>query len=491
MDSHQEPHLAHSLIFLCKSSIITPVYYGGLSLMKKALSGLVNLAEKRPWRWHILLFGSAFLLRLLVILWHNDMRLVTEMHGYVDSARDMLAGGDFSGMPGLKSFLPPGLSFFYMGLMWIFGPANLLVLRIAQAVLGAATANLTYSAGASWQDRKLGVLAGIIFALLPMNVFQPDFLLTEALFTFLSTLGFLIICADPSKVWRWCLTGLIWGVATLVRPILLYFPLFLLVSSIIIFRKQLPWKGILLALVLAAATISPWTLRNYHEHCTFMPVESKSGLDFFIFNHGTFHDLLVNYSDEDEEREIYFSVDTEAARSSAFLRAGVSWIINNPHLFAFKTIRNAANFYGLERDVHQHLRWDYYGPQPGWLTWGLLPIVVIPSAALLVFLVPGMVLTQKSRTKELPVLLLFVYASLIAMVAFGYSRHRYPLTPFIILYAARAWLAGRQALPGSLTGWRRTAVWVWWGFLAAGWILEVAIDFGAAFDFLTTGKPLT
>ncbi len=250
-------------------------------------------------------------------------------------------------MPGYHSFLPPGLAFFYMGGMWLFGTENLDMLRVLQAILGALTVNMTYSLARQWLDEKGAIASGLLFLLLPVNIFMPDFLLTETLFTFICTLGFLVICTQPQRIWRWALAGLLWGMAALVRPVLLYFPIFLLLTSLIVWRKMLPWKGIVLSLILTAALVSPWTIRNYNIHGVFMPVESKSGLDFYIFTiMERSGDLITNYSDEEEERQVYYSSDTEAGRNSAFMRAALNWIVEHPHLYGFAMVRHLPTLWG-------------------------------------------------------------------------------------------------------------------------------------------------
>jgi 4-amino-4-deoxy-L-arabinose transferase-like glycosyltransferase len=437
-----------------------------------------------------MLFATALALRLLVVWWHRDVHLIAEMNGYISAAQDLLAGREFTGMPGYRSFLPPGLAFFYMGGMWLFGAENLDMLRVLQAILGALTANLTYSLARQWLDEKGAVASGLLFLLLPVNIFMPDFLLTETLFTFICTLSFLIICTQPQKIWRWSLAGLLWGMAALVRPVLLYFPIFLLLTSVVVWRKMLPWKGIVLSLIITAAVVAPWTIRNYNIHGVFMPVESKSGLDFYLYNHGTVRDLITNYSDEEEERQVYATSNTEAGRNSAFVRAALNWIVEHPHLYGIAMVRHLANFVGLERDVTQHMRYNYFGPQRTWFILLISPIVVIPSAILLLLVVPGMLLPARNRTSEYPALMFILYMTLIAVAAYGFSRQRYPLTPFLLIFSVRALFSLRQSMPWRLHGWARVAVWSWWIFLFAAWALELFIDFAPMLNFFTTGKPI-
>jgi len=447
-------------------------------------------SRNHPLAWHGFLFAAALILRLLVVWWHQDVRLISEMNGYINAARDLLAGREFTGMTGYRSFLPPGLAFFYMGGMWLFGTENLAMLRMLQAILGALTVNMTYSLARQWLDEKGAVTSGFLFLLLPVNIFMPDFLLTETLFTFLCTLGFLIICTEPKKIWRWTLAGLLWGMAALVRPVLLYFPIFLLLTSLVIWRKMLPWKGIVLSLVLTAAVVSPWTIRNYNIHGVFMPVESKSGLDFYLYNHGTLNDMITNYSDEEEERQVYATADTEAGRNSAFVRTALKWIVQHPHLYAFAMVRHLANFMGLERDVPQHMRYNYFGLQPTWFIVLISPIVVIPSAIMLLLAVPGMLLPARNQQSEYPALIFILYMTLIAVVAYGFSRQRYPLTPFLLIFSVRALFALPKSLPWHFRGWSRVAVWSWWILLFAAWALEIVIDFAPMLNFFTTGKPI-
>ncbi|MFQ5805201.1 MAG: hypothetical protein ACE5I3_01985, partial [Phycisphaerae bacterium] len=77
---------------------------------------------------------------------------------------------------------------------WLYD-AGILTARLAQALLGAATASIAYTLAHKAFDRRAGLIAGVLVCLDPYAVFFANLLLTEVLFSFLAV-G-LTACAWP------------------------------------------------------------------------------------------------------------------------------------------------------------------------------------------------------------------------------------------------------------------------------------------------------
>jgi len=139
--------------------------------------------------------------------------------------------------------------------------------------------------------RKLSLHPGVVLgaytltALLPNYIAYNNVVGTEILLTFL----FLIILCLQLYVFdnrfRYPLLGIFIGLATLTKPFFLVYPVLLAVYNWLK-NKDLRQTGLLLltTTLFMLAIISPWTLRNYRDYGSLIPVSYNSGYVLFINN---------------------------------------------------------------------------------------------------------------------------------------------------------------------------------------------------------------
>lgn len=139
--------------------------------------------------------------------------------------------------------------------------------------------------------RKVGVtknaafLAALSIALWPYLLFYSKLALTEILFIFF-LMGFiyalLALCENPSRKNAFAAGGIL-ALAVLVRPIILLLPIWLMGCAVFILlalrRKNIiaGWKNWLVSFAVFLAILSPWTIRNFIQFDTFIPVTSGLG----------------------------------------------------------------------------------------------------------------------------------------------------------------------------------------------------------------------
>ena len=135
-------------------------------------------------------------------------------------------------------------------------------------------------------DDETAIVAGSILAVWPSQVAYVTILASELPFIFFVLLGF---CAwyDPrlSKLVRAVTSGLAFAAASYVRPIALLLPVVLWLTSMRDFRKlreQLP--VVLLALVIIAACVAPWSIRNTRLYDHFMLLSTNGGVNLWMGN---------------------------------------------------------------------------------------------------------------------------------------------------------------------------------------------------------------
>ncbi|MBN2004648.1 MAG: glycosyltransferase family 39 protein [Anaerolineae bacterium] len=217
-------------------------------------------------------FAIALILRLVVALALPENFLPDAMSDrlqYHQIANNLLDNGVFGLEPGIPDqYVPPGYPAFLAVIYFFFGrtvagPG----VRIAQSVLGAlATVLIFYLARRIYPtDRRVAFLAALAVALHPILILYCSFQLTETLYT-LSTIAFLLLLSrslDDLNLWWGLASGMMLGLAILVREVLVIFPL--LIAALLLARSEVWRQRLAYFAVLILGTgmiISPWIARN-------------------------------------------------------------------------------------------------------------------------------------------------------------------------------------------------------------------------------------
>lgn len=160
----------------------------------------------------------------------------------------------------------------------LFEPVTaIIVIRVLQALISTLTCYFVYRlAWAISRDIRAGLIAAAVLAVSPAFIIESGQVLTETLFIFLLAAGLWLYVASierhppdtalkPRLYGLLILVGLIFGIATLTRAVLLAFPLGLVIHLLMVYG----WRRGLqlgLALMLAfAVTLSPWTIYNRNK----------------------------------------------------------------------------------------------------------------------------------------------------------------------------------------------------------------------------------
>ena len=212
---------------------------------------------------------------------------------------------------------PPLYPLFMLAIFKVVG-VSFIALQVIQLLMGGLTAVLAALIGKEVGNEKIGLIAGLVYAVSIRPVQMPVMLLSETLFTFLlilavwlfikaikkpqpqispiAQIGLRKICGYLCKLMvslpnhPWFLltySGLLFGLAALTRSIALVLP-FLLAGYLII-RKEGRAKFLRSAIfvVIFAVTLLPWVIRNYRITGRFMPGSASYGNTFFWHNTDT------------------------------------------------------------------------------------------------------------------------------------------------------------------------------------------------------------
>jgi 4-amino-4-deoxy-L-arabinose transferase-like glycosyltransferase len=407
-------------------------------------------------RWPLVL-AAIFLLALVpraLVAWQlDDPPALTNDAGWYDFFGQQIADGHGYSLPdgAVTSRWPPGYPVF-LGGIYKATSGSRGAARLAQAVLGAATAVLAAALARRLLSQEVGVVTGTIVALLPSHVLYSSALMSEVLFTFLLLAAFMLGTQNRSR-WSAACAGVTFGAATLVRAqgLVLVLALFASWWALGYWRAPNRRASALLAAVLLGAlafTLMPWTVRNAMRMDTAAPVATNLGLNLWIGNNpdatGTVMDAPVAAFDAEvsalpnPQREVRFDA---LARNAAlrYIAHHPAETIGRAPVKIFETYRNDRSFASWYEPPGTRYLSDRARQRIGRASdAGYLLLLVAAAAGL------SMLLRARSPAAALPMGGLLLW-TLVSVVFFGDSRYHLPLVPLLAIPAAYALVRGYDA----------------------------------------------
>jgi hypothetical protein len=308
---------------------------------------------------------------------------------------------------------------------------------LVQCVLSAATLLLFAELARSLFDsRRAGVAAALMGAVFLPYASMASQLLSETLFIFLIAAALLAFEAARRRglPWRWLLAGgLLWGLATLTRPVGLYALPLLLLWALLGARRSSgagwhsfdmrPALALLLGVVLVVA---PWTARNYAVHGHLILVDTNGGTSFWLGN------LL-----EPDERELQFvwnrTIPNLAEREDAAVARALANIQREPLTFLARTRNKAVALWQFDTRL-------FIANAPIGITLDerSLAFALASDAQYVVLLLLALlgVVAMRGSERNLPLLGWPLYGTLLSAISLGHPRLRLPLLIAMFAYAA-------------------------------------------------------
>jgi 4-amino-4-deoxy-L-arabinose transferase-like glycosyltransferase len=232
-------------------------------------------------RWGVLLVVGLALLVRLAAAWEvnatspdSPVRLRADEPGYDNLARELLAGEGLS-WPGRVPLYPAWLA----GLHYVTGYSYARGIYI-QCFVGALAVWLTFVLGRELFGRTAGLLAAFGAAVNIVLVHQSVRFLSEVLFTPLVlavAIAFVRALHSPT-MGRFAWVGLWIGLANLVRPTLVAFPLGAAAAMMYVLGPRRAMRPVAALLVAATLTILPWVIRNHVKHGAVYPLATSNAI---------------------------------------------------------------------------------------------------------------------------------------------------------------------------------------------------------------------
>lgn len=318
---------------------------------------------------------------------------------------------------------------------------------LLQAVIGATVPLLAAALGAALFGAGAGWVAGWLTAFHPLTVFFSGHLLTENLFTALILLGLLLAVrwARAPHAGLALASGIVWGVASLTRPLALLLP-----PVIVLWGWSAPGRPAgghgrtvqlaLLGLGLVLA-VGPWTLRNARVLDAFVPVSTNSGRVLLEGYNPRSWDVpeLRGGGAIDVTAEPYATLialpEVEADRRAR--AEAIRFARERAGELPGIALAKLARFWRLTAEGGGTGAWQREGSLPRRFA-GLVDPVRVWSLVIFPLALWGawrILRGPERRLRSLP-LVVMAYFSLLAMVFWGGLRPRAPIEPLIVIVAA-------------------------------------------------------
>ena len=401
---------------------------------------------------------GAFVLRLLYLaeLRHTPLFAVVigDARQY-DAWAQQIAGGQWIGK---EIFYQTPLYPYFLAVTFKLFGHHLIVVRVLQAVLGAASCVLLGFAGRLWFDRRVALVTAALLAIYPPAIFFDGLIQKSSLDLFLMT----ALLATAAKFhlrpnWKWIfLAGLAIGWLTLNRENARVLYPILIVWLLINFRnrqlaKRLAWAAIFTAAIVLV--LLPVGLRNYRVGGEFLISTSQLGPNLYIGNHsgarGSYEPLVPGHGNAAYEREDARRLaETALGRklspneiSNYWVRRSVDYMRSQPggwlRLMGRKflltlTAKEVVDTESIEAYSEYSLLLRIFF----WFSFG----IILPLAVL------GVWLTRNEWPRLWILYAMFTGLAIAVAIFYVVARYRYPLVPIVMMFAA----AGLSGIPTML-----------------------------------------
>ncbi len=245
----------------------------------------LTLPKKMWW-----LLAVAFIIRLLIFIrfepWNDiviqKQILIFDSLGYHNLALCIKNYFTFCG----DAFRTPGYPFLVSIIYAAFGEYPFTVLLV-QIFLNLISILLMYKIGKELFSENIGFIAAILFSIDLHHTIFIFQILTETFYTtiFLMAFLFYVKAIRKNQLKYFILTGIIYGISTLIRPISQYYIGGVLIFTVLWYYKtwQQGIKHIAIIGITYFMVIAPWCYRNYSEYGHFA-LSNIKGYNLLFWN---------------------------------------------------------------------------------------------------------------------------------------------------------------------------------------------------------------
>jgi hypothetical protein len=275
-----------------------------------------------------------------------------------------------------------------------------------------------------FEDRAIALAAALAAAIYPPSIYFSIVGLTETLFTTLIVAAY--VC--------WYRGAFVWAAvfavfSILTRPAVdLLAPLLVIYFAAVVHCRHA--SGVLRQVFIYAAVycvlMAPWWAHNYATYGTFVRLNLAAGENFYAGNN------RQNVSgggvrDVDFDRSAYANIVDPVERDRVAFKAGLDYVKHDPLAFLARAGTKFVRFWRLWPYAEEYSNWKVLAVYIG----SYVPIFVLTVVYLAFWGVPEFL-------RIVPILAFGAYLTLVNVVFSASLRYRFPLEPFMIVFAAAA-----------------------------------------------------
>lgn len=270
------------------------------------------------------------LMARILFLWHVHPTPVSDFHWYYRHGIALAQGRGYRYLGQPTAYFPIGYPLFLSGIFKVFGvgwwPAVL-----ANVALNSVTAGLVYLIAEFLWRPVPALISGLAMALYVPHIQWSSVICSEIIFSLLFLLtGYLWIRSEKKSWGLLVASGFVLGLASMVRPITLLFPITYFVYAMIRnfgFRASL-CRGFVITMVMLL-TISPVTLRNYVAFHRLLLVSANGGVNLWQGNNPNANGSYFWPDNPRENPFLDYKAHAVDENSMAAHRA-ISYIVHHP-----------------------------------------------------------------------------------------------------------------------------------------------------------------
>ena len=365
--------------------------------------------------------------------------VIADQRTYDNLAQNLIEKG-YYGIEGIfRSYRPPLYPFFLSLLYRALGHSYAFA-RLVQAGLASVSCLLLFFIARYLCGPRVALLASFFAAVDFSLIHLSGLFLSENLYIPLSILLILLLMdgfMNP-RIVTFVIAGLIGGLTALCRPVILPFliavglvPVFQKASASLFVRKEFrrlkpaatgsrnnakkklaarASLGWVIMLITAAATIAPWTIRNFRIHHRFVAISTNGGVMLWM---GLHPGAPGGYHFPEEDNPLY-RIRDEVERERLGIRESIRFIIGHPGEF----LKLAA--------IKMKLFWRGY-------------LFTMSGKQWLIFLIlgtGGLFLTFRDWRKWSVIYIYLLSFVMVHVLVHSAQRYRWPLNPLIEIWAA-------------------------------------------------------
>jgi 4-amino-4-deoxy-L-arabinose transferase-like glycosyltransferase len=359
------------------------------------------------------------------------------------------------------AFFEPFYPVFLGTIRWLFGPSpgwsvvgipgeyhygpRITVVRLLQSLFDAFVILILYYLSVALFTPATGGIAALVYCFYPYSIAFVTNLVTQNTYLFLQALMvfFLVRLLDDQSWKNYLFMGAIAGLTLLTRISLITFVPFIILCLWLPLRRELKWGRLFVSLVIMAAVIIPWVVRNQVVMGEPLLLPTKGGRNLWEYNNQVFTEEKRNAETVNGVEAIYqsfarrnyvslkrkdliefpqFTNESELERDRILNKNVREFILANPWVYVQLC---GLRFYQLFRVVPRHLG----GPLAtlaSLATWGW----ILPASFL------GLLLSFKQWRRRSVIYAVIFYTVATATLTASGIPHRVPTDPYFILLAA-------------------------------------------------------